>query len=135
MVSYVPPYIPPSLPTYLPTAKKRFFNFAKTSQIINFKYENLPYLAVKRKNFSLGKKANFNFKSGGFLAQIPQGYSAFAEGVAQQPLVIVAQAVCNQALSAAALFSLETPFLWLHLKVCGPLKSFSDIKMDKYPKK
>ena len=65
------------------------------------------------------------------MAQIPQWYSAFAEVVAQQPLVIVAQAVCNQALSAADLLTEETPFPWVHLKDCGPLKSFCDIKMVK----
>ena len=80
MVSYVPPYIPPSLPTYLNTAKKRFFNFAKTSQIINFKYENLPYLAVKRKTFSLGKKSQLKFQKWRFFGSNSAGVFGVCRG-------------------------------------------------------
>ena len=39
--------------------KKMLFKFAETSLIIRLKKVNLPYLAVLRKSFPIGKKSNF----------------------------------------------------------------------------
>ena len=53
---------------------KMFRKFLETSFIISLKKENLPYLAVFRKTFFIGKYSNFNFQNRGYFGQknIPQ---------------------------------------------------------------
>ena len=50
------------LPTYLPTEQKRFFDFAETLHINNNPQDNFEIFRVKRENFLVGLKFNFEFE-------------------------------------------------------------------------